>query len=269
MTKTEDKKQDAVVAYDYGQDRGAGYEGTTQADFMIPFIALLQANSPQCAEGDPKAMASARPGMLLNTATQELISGKDGIVIVPVLRQHVFVEWVPRQDGGGGGGFVAVHEEDSEVVRKARGSEGARVGKVRLPNGNELVETYYVYALVMEGDEPQDGIVLSFTSTKIKKYRQFMTLLRKEKSRPPLYANRLRLTTVSEQNAKGRFFNFSLAPLNGTVAASLIRPDSPIIAAARDLAESISSGRVKADHESQATTSAGAVETDDIDDKAF
>src|SRR5689334_776840 len=96
-----------IVKYDYGQNAGAGFEGTTQADFTIPFISLLQAGSRVITES---SIADARPGMLLNTATQELIDGKVGLVIVPVRREHAYVEWVPRAAGGGSNAPVAHHD---------------------------------------------------------------------------------------------------------------------------------------------------------------
>ncbi len=35
------------ATYDYGDDAGAGFEGTKGSDLSVPFLGVLQANSPQ------------------------------------------------------------------------------------------------------------------------------------------------------------------------------------------------------------------------------
>lgn len=258
ITKDEQKK-DAVAVYDYGEDKGRGYEQTTKADFMIPFLSVLQSNSPEIEQGNPKELKDARAGMLIDSVTKDLFPGREGRIIVPLTTQHVFVEWVKRTKGGG---FVAVHEVESEVVKKARAAFAGKFGKIPVGEDNELVETYYMYAMILPNIDGQDAegevVVIAFTSTKIKAYRKIMSVLRKEKDRPPLFANRVKICSVADKNAKGSFFNFDLSPALGTVRASLIPPvvdgkPHPVLVAAKGFLQILSEGGAKVAYDTQAT----------------
>lgn len=241
-----------VAVYDYGADAGSGYENQSNKDISIPFLNVLQSNSPIVAEEDSKA----RPGMLMNSVTQELFSGKDGIPFVPVTTRHSFVEWVPRDSGGG---YVGEYAIDAPEVAKARANSSG-LGKLKLDNGNDLIETFTIIGLQLteEGDIAGPMIV-SNTSTKIKPYKGLMTRLRTylhpapggRKVQPPLFAHKVRIATFKDKNNKGEFFNFAFTPLNGDVAGSLTAPNSPIMEAARELKTAFETGAVRAATETQ------------------
>ena len=106
MTKQEVAKTapaGAVATYDYGGDQGAGFEDTSGSDLSVPFLGILQSNSPQVEDKDP---TGSEPGMLFNTVTRELVSSEDGVVFLPCHKETAYVEWVPRNKGGG---FVGLH----------------------------------------------------------------------------------------------------------------------------------------------------------------
>lgn len=254
-------KSTEIAAYDYGSDGGAGFENQTSSDYSIPFITVLQQMSPQVKDPDDGGIEGARPGMILNTVTGEIFPGKDGIEFIPALTQHTFVEWVPKDAGGG---FVAVHQIDSPVVAQAK-ANSKEFGKLKLANGNELVETFYVYGVVAFDGEPQEMAVIAFTSTKIKVYKKFSTTINMftvklpdgRKQKPPLYAHSLKITTAKEKNTKGDFFNFAIVPANGSVATSLLAPTDPRFQAAKDCYDMVKGGTARASYETQDTTGGG------------
>ena len=207
----------ATAVYDYGEDARVGFEGTKSTDLSVPFLQLLQANSPQVADDNPPG---SRAGMLFNTVTSK-VSGAENFL--PVHTVEMFVEWVARDQGGG---FVAAHEPSSDVVKEALAGEARPQGKIILPSGNELIQTHYVYGLVLDADgTSSDGFaVIGFTSTKIKVYRDWKTAMYMLKGRPPIYAFRARISTVKQKNEHGTFFNFSVAPLGATWTECLINP---------------------------------------------
>ena len=67
-----------LAHYNYGDMAQAGYENTGQQDQLIPFLAILQALSPQVQQGTPEYIEGARTGQLFNTATREVIDGQKG-----------------------------------------------------------------------------------------------------------------------------------------------------------------------------------------------
>lgn len=244
-----------VASLDYGADEGSGFEKMGSDHFSIPFMGVLQAMSPQVADPREGGIEGARPGMIINTVTGELYDGRNGIEFIPSYTEHVVVEWVPREKGGG---FVAIHQVDSEVFRRAKETATA-FGKYRTPEGNDLVETFYVYGVTCHGEDPGEMMLIAFTSTKIKIYKRFATTVGMfqtktkdgRKVRPPLFAHRVRLTTVKEKNTKGDFYNFSITPAEGTVAASLLPPNDPRLEAARSFRELVMQGMARAAFDSQ------------------
>lgn len=250
------KPQNAVATFNYGDDAGSGFETTTQSDLSIPFLSILQALSPVVTEGE---IEGAKVGQLYNTVTKELIDGSAGINFLPCHKENAYVEWVPRSSGGG---FVALHEASSDVVKAAIAAAGGKKNsKLVLENGNELIETYYMYGLVLneEGNESTGFAVLSFTSTKIKPYRDWTTSMYTLKGKPPLFANRAVIKTTKQKNDHGTFYNFRVEPLKSTWVESLINPveENALLQEAKGFREMVTSGLAKADFNSEKAASGG------------
>lgn len=246
------KKDDAIAApentdldtFDYGDDAGSGHENIDQSHYQIPFLVLLQKISPQCEDED----SGHKPGMIWNSVSEESVSGSDGLVFVPVKVDRKFVEWRPRDAGGG---FVGHHEPSSDLVKHAVAT-AERFGKNKTTDGNDLVETYYVYAVLENGD----GVLIAFTSTKIKAYRRWISRLSKIRvgknrdQKPPLWAFRTRVTSAKRQNEQGTYYVFDLAFAEKDDAkSSLIAPDSDLFQAGKTFAAMIAKGAVEVNYD--------------------
>ena len=265
----EDPTAGVPAVLDFGQDSGLGYENQTQADISVPFLNVLQDLSPTVKSREHEV------GMMYNTVTEEVFDGKEGITIVPVCTEHHFVEFVPRNAGGG---FVAVHEVDSKVVEKAK-AESTKFGKYATENGNQLVETFSVYAI---DAETGSYLIIPFTSTKIKQYKSWNTRINMFNHRafgipgkPPLFAHVVRLTTELEKRSGGDSYNFRLAPVNPervvngkkypAILTSMIGPQDPRYTEAKSFLEMVKEGKAKAAHETTShvsTESEGSASTD-------
>jgi len=248
----------ALDVYDYGDEAGEGFEGQSADHLMIPFFSILQSLSPQIDKESGKYVDGAEIGKIYNTVSEEL---HDEIELVPVYKEQVYVEWVPRSQGGG---FVGIHQVDSDVVKRAK-AEAKEFGKYLTPEGNELAQTFYVYVIRLnpDGSTTNDFGVLAFTSTKIKKYRRWNTAVSSfqlslgdgKKQTPPLFAHRVRMGTVREENKHGVFYNYDLGPActdgNGkpSLKASLLPPGHETMAAAKQFAEMVRTGLARAAHE--------------------
>ncbi len=252
------QKSGEVTAYDYGSDSGAGFEGTKSSDLSVPFLGILQSNSPQVEDNNPDGAAS---GMLFNTVTRELLDGDVGVVFLPCHKDTAFVEWVPRDLGGG---FVGMHDPDGDVVKAAKeaheANPDAKFGKYKVGK-NDLIETYYVYGLILDdtGEETQGFAVISFASTKIKAYRDWTTAMYTLKGKPPIFANRARIRTVKQKNDFGTFFNFCIDPLRETWSKSLIDPitSKGLLTEASEFREMVTSGMARAAFETEHSTGDG------------
>ena len=242
----------AVGAYAPEDLEDSGFGEMGSEDMAIPFVAILQKGSPQVEEDNPKYVQGAKAGSLINTVTQELYDGKGtGIRFIPVHREHKFLEWIPRDSGGG---LAGTYDPESDYVVKAK--QGApKFGKIELDNGNDLVETFSVYGLVVSEDGSEHTpVLISFGSTQIKHYKRWMTQARSVTVRdpqgrrvtPPLYAHVYRLGTVLEQNTKGTWYGWKIRFDGASADACRLPQDSELYNAAKDFRGLVTSGAVKA-----------------------
>ena len=114
----------ALVAYDYGDDEGVGYEHQTAADTSIPFIILLQGLSPQVKN---RIHPMALDGNMMNNVTEQFYDRDQGFLFVPATTRHLFAKWVPRDRGGGFRGHL---EPDNPIVLQAIKETGAAAVKI-------------------------------------------------------------------------------------------------------------------------------------------
>jgi hypothetical protein len=248
----------------YASYAGQGMEDVRSEEMLVPILRILQSNSPQCDEESPKYMPDAKPGMILNTATQELYP-KEGFDVVLCYRDHNFIEYVPRNNGGG---FVAMHDPSEDLIAKLREEQG-EFGKLKLdPNNdtsNEIVETYYFYGIVHprvdEDGKPIDDFdpfrgVFPLASTQIKKYKMMMTTINGIQLRPPvvkkptpfpIFAHVWRIGTQPESNKKGRFYGWKTSLRGGSATAARLSPKDPIFIDAHDFHQLLVSGAVSPD----------------------
>jgi len=252
MARAVAKKKPTKVAteseYDFGDDVGGGFEGQSQDDMSIPFLSVLQQLSPTVEEGNGKA------GQFLNTVTEEVY---DEVNFVAAYTEHVFVEWIPREKGGG---IAGIHRPGDDVVVHCQ--ENQEFGKYITPDENDLVETFYVYGVLDDGNT----VVIPFTSTKIGVYKRWNTRLKMftvpgpggRKVRPPLFSHLNKLTSIKQENPKGKFYNMVISPANGDLRGSMVMPDNDLYVAAKMCKEAVISGTAHAD-----TKSAGKAEDGD------
>lgn len=249
----------ALAEYDYGDDEGAGWSNTSKDDYAIPFLVLLQALSPQCKRPtDPLV----RPGNFYNTITERAYDGAEGVLIVPATTRHAFAMFVPRDDGGGYRGELS--PDDPIVAAAIKAS--TEYGKYTIADPSDakkvlqLVETFYVYCMLVDEARPLGYALLAFTSTKIAAYKRWMTRMRGVEIpkpgggviQPPLWAHLTRVKSEDEKNKKGEFSVIALSPGDPRgMVQSLLKPKDPRFIAARELAELVNSGKAKVDFSQQ------------------
>lgn len=148
---------------DLEQYAGQGLGDLDSGDRSVPFLKVLEKGSPEIETVD-----GARAGMLIDTSNGRLY---ESVRFVPACREHAFVEWVPVDSGGG---LVASYGMDEDISRWAKGQRG----KIKLRNGNDLVETFYLFGILLpeEGDDEAEPkpVVVAFTSTRIKTYKSIV-----------------------------------------------------------------------------------------------
>lgn len=250
----------AIEVFDYEGDEGGGFENQTAADRKLPMLVILQSNSPEVAASKGKLYA----GQIYNTITEE---ATDYVEIVAATTDHCWLQFVPRDAGGG---FRGRHKLDSQVLADAvKRNKGRAFGKLPVPGGidpktgkqepdNELVEAFEVYAITTKDNEVTGFATMSFTSTKIKAYKAWNTQLgmfqlnvNGKKVTVPLFAHRVKISTVAETNKHGTFFVPVIEPAAGgtDLRASLMAKTDPRYQAAKKLREDVNAGLARAAYE--------------------
>lgn len=259
----------ALAVVDFGDDAGKGMQNISDEERRVPFLRILQSNSPELEEGNAKYLPGATAGKFFNTSTKQTYSK---LVMIPAARGHRFIEYIPRNLGSG---FVAVHGPKDELVMTLRAKHG-KFGK--LPNGvtkrdpktnepldgTEIVESFELYAILIDPETEQTfRAVISFSSTQIKKYQGFIDRYDSIRYRnsagqtiaPPIWAHRWLLTTATEKNKKGTFRGFVIG-LEGkkpdgsddVPIKSLVKTDDPLYKAAKDFNDFVERGQAEVDY---------------------
>lgn len=244
----------SVAGYNVG-NLGTGFEDFTQDDLAVPFIGILQAKSPQVEEDSGKTLPGAKAGMFMNNVTNEIYSGKEGIVVVPIHRIRQFIEWIPKDDGGG---LVNIYEPEAEEVQAVLKAAGRKVfGKLPIGDGNELAETYSVFALQLLPGGFTRRVVLSFASSQIGQYKKWMTMAREIQvindealgpQTPPLWSHKYRLTTFYHQKKNQSWYKWNPSFDGGSAESARLADTDPICEQAKQFREMVMAGRVEANY---------------------
>jgi len=158
----------------------SGYqELLTQDDVAIPFLSILQQLSPQCVDGDPLYNPDAKPSMVYNSVTGELLeTKKDGFDFIPFTYKASLIEWVPRAKGGG---FVKEYSIDlKDKFKFSRNEQNLDIiqqGSELGTPGNQLNLTHTHVIGLVKGAVLEPA-VMTMTSTQIKASKQLNALIK-------------------------------------------------------------------------------------------
>ena len=197
---------------------GTGLEDTSSEDFAIPFIRILQSGSPQVKKSEGKYIKGAEEGDILNTVTSDIISGEEGVIVVPVYYQKRYIEWKPREAGGG----LVNPDHERTILSQCTRNESNRLV---LSNGNYIDETAQFYVMVTNKEETEwQQAVITMSSTQLGKARKWLSQMKQRRVKnsaghlveAPLFMFRYLAKTMPEQNDRGAWYGWSIG-LDGPV----------------------------------------------------
>lgn len=245
-TKKEVATASAVLPEEFAdleQFAGEGLDDLDAQDRSVPFLKVLEKNSPE-VEDNP----DAKPGWIIDTSTGELY---ESVRFVPATREQAFVEWVPVDDGGG---LVASYTPTSDIGKWAAGQRG----KIKLKNGNDLVQTFYLFGLLLSEDDSTEPkpVVMSFTSTRIRTYKTIVQrsdgimLPRsdgKGKFKAPWFCHVWRIKTDKKVDGKMTWFVYDAAfdSEDGTAEGARLPANHPAVVMGSAMVQQKASGDLR------------------------
>lgn len=216
------KQQTALAVAIDANDAGAGLEGADQDSFAIPILRILQSNSPQCEEADGEFIEGARPGMLFNSATSELIDPReDEVYFLHCSFRRAFLRWAPRGADNGYRGEYTPEEINDLVKSEEIVNEDGRLyftedGKfLGEKKSDRAVDTRSHFGILItpNGNTP---VLFPLASTQVKKSKRLMSILNAARIEvdgrqqiPPTWLNRIQIETVPESNDEGNWMGVS------------------------------------------------------------
>lgn len=149
--------QSSQPGFDFDvSDDSKGFEDINSSTVSVPFIKVAQQLSPQLGPNKPEYIKDLKLGDLFNS-----ISGKNygtSVNIVIGKFERIYIEWKPNR-----GGFVSYHTPENALNIATDTTFG------RWKHGENDLSENYVYYIMIEGAEEEGVLILSLSSTQIKK----------------------------------------------------------------------------------------------------
>jgi len=208
------------------EDAGLGGK-INLSDIAVPYLYVLQTNSPQVNPDHAKYVAEAKPGMIYLSNLEKVFDGRNiGMHIVPCYYERLVTEWLPRNAGGG---LVASHDPEADILKTARTVESEGKSIQVLPNGHQIIETAYHYWLAQD---PESKVwyqtIAPFKSTALKASRRMnstlsTTMIPNTDKRAPRWLYKWKLTSIKEQKDDYVWSSPKLEQLSEMVTADVYR----------------------------------------------
>ncbi len=242
-----------------------------KGDVALPFLRVLQSNSPQAKPKNAKYIDGGVAGAFFNSATNKVHDGDVGINVVPVFFNKQATLWTPRTDQGGGGFIseVPMNLAVEILKRTTKNEKGKDItpqdlrGPAGVINqdwgGKELVVSAMYYVLIHDSEGSIEPVAYPFTSTQMKKSRSWNAIIQNSRLphpsgtgsyRAPMFGFTYHLTTIPEQNAKGDWMGVKIqqgTPLVKYIEGApkeMFPGAADLYLAARDFRDAVAAGRV-------------------------
>lgn len=165
-TELTTKSTIGLPAFIEKDDNATGFEGLGIDTMAIPFIKVLNSQSPELDETESRYMVGAKQGDIVNSVNHKNYGKFIDFVVLKF--EHIFVEWLPNR-----GGFAGYHQPEEAMSIAV---DPTKFGTKKAINGNDLEETYMYYLLIVGHEE--DGVVIfSADSADVKQGKILNTLM--------------------------------------------------------------------------------------------
>jgi hypothetical protein len=246
-------EEQALAAYGYdGSDNAADLD---KDSYAIPRLAIIEKMSPELEEGDEAYIEGAKPGMIVNKVMGTLHTNDNPLHVIPVYRRRVYLEWVPRNQGGG---FVAEHNvaDGAELMKSTTRNE--KNVDILPGTGNELHNVLEFYVLATADGIAWEPAVISMSRTRMaegKRWNQRIDNFLRNGQKIKPWAQVYPMTTAKKDNPDGVSHVFKSG--NAVFLPEFTDNDGDVFAMAESFHDAIKGGTAQVDREAEAKAAAG------------
>jgi len=238
QAKSKELSMDVTSLFE--EDAGLGMENMGQEDLALPFLKVLSGNDPLLDD-----LEEARKGDIVNTVTNKVYKGGNGVTVIPCAYQRRFIQWSPR--GEGSGAPIAIYDPSQERPKTERSPDDNKEYVVG-GTGDYIEETHQHFVVVQNDDGSAETALIAMKSTQLKKSRKWNSMMQSVQMQgkngpfnPPRFSHVYLLKTVKEENSKGSWHGWEM---------SRVEPvsDKGTYVRCKEFAESITLGEVVVKH---------------------
>jgi len=229
----------------FEQDAGLGNENVGQEDLALPFLKILSGQNDEL-----DFVEGAVPGMVYNTVSGELFSGKDGIKVVPCHYNRRFLQWAPRGSGMKAPKAIFL---TTDVMPETKRDKDTNKDMLTDSSGDYLEDTHQHFVLLVKEDKTFEAALISMKATQLKKSKKWNSMISSTviegKSglfTPPRFSHMYHLTTLKESNDKGSWHGWEISKVG-------LLEDAGLYHAAKEFSRSIQADEVVVKHENESS----------------
>jgi hypothetical protein len=197
---------------DFTADSGSGFEEADSSSYAIPFLRMLQSISPAAKKKDPAYIDGAEEGDMINTVTEKLYKGDEGVIVIPCHYIHKYNLWAQNRGGFRGSLTVADYADMNKQRITIQSSNGPVEAEADM-DGNIITDSREHYVLIVHPDGSYVEALLSLGGTQLKKSKKWMTMmrgLRKNGKEVPMFSQMYKITPMAESNDKGSWSGYKI-----------------------------------------------------------
>ena len=185
-----------------------------QSALIIPRLKILQDLSNQARERSDQYVPGAKPGMILNTVTNDLCTS---LTFIPAYFTTRFVAWKPRPDGG----LVDQDFPEEKLSNMTKDLGSKWLGQVERDGKMidvEVIETPEWAGVAIDENGKVSPVVIDFAITKAKAARKIATTIElteimvgDEAVVPASFMHEFTLSSAIEQSGDNEWFGWKVS----------------------------------------------------------
>jgi hypothetical protein len=201
----------------YEEDSGKG-TSTDMADNVIPILKVIQSLTPQALKQKPEYIKGCEAGQIWARGTKDIWPGEEGVRIVPVCYERIWLEWGAKR----GDGLKGRHRKGNDDTPRLLGaelktdSEGNE--KWTLPNGHTLQDCREHVVLLLDKYDTPKPFVLPMSGSNIGTSRNWHPMMNDKTMQLEIgkvvkaasYAYVYGLKTMARSNDDGDWFQMAI-----------------------------------------------------------